>query len=437
MIVQTIPFLVVLFFFGLNLCRKKSFLCASSLVLLYLCFSFGGAIVLYNWPRSGDSFSDLHAMLFLSACFALLLLPALFYDDRNEMSSDRLHVSAVGLRRYATFVAAITLFAFLYFSLDSVSSMLEFVRGGALRTEFREEVGEALANKSFFERIVNALNAFSLVAIFLSISLWCGFGKMQPLVFVLFLGGLSYAVSTLKMVSRGGIVEYFFFIMATTLVFSKFITRKMIREIRMFLVVAVLIALLPFLAITAKRFSGNDAESQESAFYSLSSYFCTGPYSFNADYVARTEYEMPGFNGMLTMPWLPMVKDKLLGTTLAEEGQELIDEFWKQTAPEYTMISGAISGEFKTIVGSFLCDFKHGGVIFVCLIISLVFSGAFVALRGRLSGLMFGTIYFYILLMAPIGYAFAQRHKNIMLLVLILTTLYFIFAEQHYQERNE
>ena len=84
MLVQSIPFWVMLTMTFINLKIKKRFFCISTLSLSYLTLAMFGSIFLVLRPRTGWPYVRLDAMLFLAVCFVLLTLPALFFKDGKK-----------------------------------------------------------------------------------------------------------------------------------------------------------------------------------------------------------------------------------------------------------------------------------------------------------------------------------------------------------------
>ena len=56
MLYQAIPFAVIFILLILNIVRKRTWMCLSSFVYLYLTFCFGGAIFVHLSPRTGVPF---------------------------------------------------------------------------------------------------------------------------------------------------------------------------------------------------------------------------------------------------------------------------------------------------------------------------------------------------------------------------------------------
>ena len=423
MLVQSIPLLVLLPLFIANVCVKKRFFCTSSLVLFYLLCSFSGAVFLCLRPRTGEMFTDCRAMVFLSVCFFFLCLPALFYRDGDRISPGSLRsLDPEQLVPVAKLLAVMTFSAFVYFAVDAIPSLLGFLGGGVSRHDFRQIVSEE--EGSFFRRVMSVFNAFSYCALFLGIYLM-GFSKKHGrLVVALLVGGLSSLLSTLKMVARGGVVEFLFFFFVVITVFMPQMRQRARAVLRRYAIQAIAIVLVPFMAITAKRFFGTEAESEESFGYTIASYFCTGPYSFNATYVVASEYDMELLGGLSTFPFVAHIRDYLMGSSVVETGKIIAEEQKETGRPEFQELCGAFSGEFKTIVGTFAWDFPLPCVALMFFVFGIVFCFLFARFGVALASRLLGAIYFFLLMMSPIGFAYADRHRNIILLFLIIGVVY-------------
>lgn len=252
-----------------------------------------------------------------------------------------------------------------------------------------------------------------------------GFSKKHGgLVVALLVGGASSLMSTLKMVARGGVVEFLFFLFVVIMVFLPQMSQRARAMLRKCAILAMVIVLVPFMAITAKRFFGSEAESEESLGYTIASYFCTGPYSFNATYVAASEYDMELLGGLSTFPAVAYIRDYLMGSSVVETGQIIANEQKETGRPEFKELCGASSGEFKTVVGTFAWDFPLPCVALIFLVLGISFCFLFVRSGDALSSRLLGTIYFFLLMMSPIGFAYADRHRNIILLFLIIGVAY-------------
>lgn len=414
MLYQLIPFLFVFTFFLTNLIRKRRFFCVSSLVLLANTLAFLGAVFMYLRPRTGDPFVSLEALLCLSVSYALLMVPALLYKDAGPVDLEKaLPKIPVWIFLIVGFSVCISL---IYLFVQALPSLLSFLQGKVDRETFRNGMEMSKA-PSFFAGIMNLLGSFSYCGLFLGVLLLCC-GRWKS-GFVMLIGGMGYAVGTLRTVSRSGMVGTIIFMMNLVLIMYSSAQTEYRLRLRKLFVIGLSILLVPVFVLTLVRFSGQ-SDSDEGVLYSLFSYFSTGPYCFNCDYVARTEYEVPSFRGIVTCPFLTLAYDRMFGGHNYEEGVDECEIAHEVATPEYLEISGAFSGEFKTVVGNILMDYPPHCMIPICLGVSLLFSWLFVYGRRSVSSFVWAVIYFQMLLMGPMGYAFASRYQNIMLINLIL-----------------
>ena len=176
------------------------------------------------------------------------------------------------------------------------------------------------------------------------------------------------------------------------------------------LVLICTLIMIPFCVLTVIRFSAN-----EGVVYNFYSYFSTGPYSFNSAYTARVEYEVPPMNGYLTASITSYLCDKLYKTEIVKNGKELLD-LYSEGMKEYRCIDGSYSGEFKTIVGSFLADFSPPVVITIFTIISLCFIFIFQCSYLNTPAIQFSNcIYIYTLMTGAFGYTWGLGVYNLFL----------------------
>ena len=388
---QLIPVACLLILFLVNLKRKRRLFCVSSIVLFYNLLAMAGAVHMYFEPRTGVSFSSFEAMAFFSLCYSLFCLPALFYRDGclcEEGASAFTSEDGARLLLLSRLVAGFTFVSFCYFFVDSIPELKRFVTEGLSRKDYRDTV-----EMSHFASPVVAIFAVAL------------------------LGGLTYAVNMIKNAGRAGTFEALLFASSAVMVLWPRLKAESRARVVRLLRPLLLAVMIPFALITLTRFGSGGEE--RGVFYSIESYFATGPYSFNADYVARTALGTPSVDGFITCSFIPLILDRVLGTTLYEEGQENLEDY-SEGLPEYLEICGAYSGEFKTIVGSFLLDWRPGVVMSVFIALSLFFSWLFSRNSGTLSFTVLASVYFYCLLIGSIGFGFPSRYRNLILVNLLI-----------------
>ena len=424
-----------------NIIRKRSILCVSSLVLTYNLMAMVGALRLYITPRTGDPYTSCEAMLFFSVCYTLFSIPALFYRDGNlsprntEGVLDQVDENRLVL--FARCIATMTFISFCYFLIDSLPNLYTFLSSNISREDYRATI--VLSHTaSPFVALLSLFGTLSYVSFFLGVVVYFFMPHRRMLSVLLLLGGMTFAVNMLKNASRSGLAEALCFVFSSGLVLWDRVPSAARARIRRMWIVTMSLMLLPFALITVVRFgSGN---SEKGIFYSLASYFSTGPYSFNADYTARTDYDVPSLGGVLTCSFLPMLLDKICDSSNKfEEGQILVEEMHEGTGlQEYKWISGAYSGEFKTIVGSFMMDYPLGVVVVIFVLLAIIFSRMFGCCSYSLSVYLGAAVYFYSLFMGPIGFSFSTRYRNMMLLGLVALggVLHFVKRRQDIPQVN-
>ena len=416
---QLIPVACLLILFLVNLKRKRRLFCVSSIVLFYNLLAMAGAVHMYFEPRTGVSFSSFEAMAFFSLCYSLFCLPALFYRDGclcEEGASAFTSEDGARLLLLSRLVAGFTFVSFCYFFVDSIPELKRFVTEGLSRKDYRDTV-----EMSHFASPVVAIFAvggtLSFVSLYLGIVILCFMPAHRLLAMMALLGGLTYAVNMIKNAGRAGTFEALLFASSAVMVLWPRLKAESRARVVRLLRPLLLAVMIPFALITLTRFGSGGEE--RGVFYSIESYFATGPYSFNADYVARTELGTPSVDGFITCSFIPLSLDRVLGTTLYEEGQENLEDY-SEGLPEYLEICGAYSGEFKTIVGSFLLDWRPGVVMSVFIALSLFFSWLFSRNSGTLSFTVLASVYFYCLLIGSIGFGFPSRYRNLILVNLLI-----------------
>ena len=442
MLNQLIPAVCIFVLFAVNIMRKKSVLCISSLVLAYNLVAMTGAVLMYMDPRTGDPYTSCEAMLFFSLCYTLFCIPALFYRDGRLLQRNVAGVSdLLDEDRFvllARCVACMTFLSFSYFLVDSLPNLRTFLSGAMSREDYRATI-DVSHTASPLVALLSFFGTLNFVSLFLGVVIYLFLPHRRMLSVLLLAGGLTNAVNMLKNASRSGLVEAMCFAFSVGYVLWSRVPFAVRSRIRRMCIVTMLIVLLPFALITVVRFgSGN---SEQGVLYSLASYFSTGPYSFNADYTARVEYDSPRLGGFFTCPYLLILLDRITGSTgIYDEGQILVDEMYEGNGwKEYQLVCGAYSGEFKTAVGCVMMDYPLWVVVTIFSLLAIVFSRMFCRTAYSFSGYLWAAVYFYCLFMGPIGFSFVTRYKNTMLLGLIALgcVLHFVKRRQAGSEMRQ
>ena len=144
--------------------------------------------------------------------------------------------------------------------------------------------------------------------------------------------------------------------------------------------------------------------NKEGLFYSSFSYFCTGAYSFNADYVARYEKGLPCLRGALTLGPVVKVVDLVAGTSMTQTAKEVYTGLhlanpyeWPRSI--YRELADCYSGEFKTMVGHIVLDYPQWGAMLFCIVMALAAGLVFAFMSpGTLAYNLLKIVYCYTLL---------------------------------------
>ena len=424
---QFIPVLCIGAIFLMNIIRKRSVSCVSSLLLLYTLLSMVGSWFVFFEPRTGDPYSSLEAMTYFSLNYGMLCVPLLFYRDREESEV----LSPLGgcpapIQVLMKALACITVPATVYFLFDSGSELLSFIMSGIDRESFR--AGLSLGRTGSW--VVLMLNVFSSLSF---VSLWFAVygmfsGVRKGLVCLLYLGGAGAAISMLKNVARSGVMEMIFFCIATGLALWRYVPQARRAKILRVAACVLVVISIPFWALTIARFARPD--SMESPFHSVWTYFSTGPYSFNVNYEVIVNMDAPTLHGSQTLFAIPMISDILHGTSLYEDGVSLYEELHEPGFPEYDMVSGAYSGEFRTMVGAFLFDWSPAVTTMICGFICILAIWCFVRGKEIVSSSIVTSIYFYLLFDGIMMYGFSGRYRTTLLFALLLTAACFAVANR-------
>ena len=441
--IQAIPFVCVFAFFLLNLSIKRKFFSISSLSLLYVSLAMLGAVFLVEKPRTGFPYVRLDAMIFLSVCFSLLCLPALFFKDGKKNEKMPFVDLPDNVVRFVTWALCIlTVPASIFYLCRSMPLLLKYVTSNVSRSEFRNSLPELGSNFSSFESFFAKVGcSFSLLALFWAV--YCFSFKKRPfwIILVLFFGSLAQCFDTLKTVSRSTLFQFMVFSGITGILFYQIVPKLRKKNLKKFMMFLALGLLIPFVAISVVRFKNDLA-------YSVMSYFATGPYSFNVDYVVRTERNVEALNGFLTMGFGLFFYDKICDTAHYTDAEEYCRNYYWGSGEKnissrvvfdtYRSVSGAFSGEFKTAVGTFLLDYPAYIVLLVFMLMSFLFAFFFQKIKTTwsLSALILSVLYFYCLIMAPIGWAFTLKN-NVFILFLICTFVFWLYVKEKWYCRNK
>ena len=442
MLYQSIPFVFILAILVVAILRRRKVSALSIFSLGVIAFNFLCAVFLHLRPRSGRPFSDLSAMVFLGVTYGLFCLPLLWIKKSNEGLNNNDSSSAEMSPKIFLFLSIVLVVLTVPVSLFNLAYGCKwlwlFSTTDVTRNALRQ--AQAAAGENPLQNLCFILESFSFCALFLSAVGIVWFRRFRIVNTLLMMGGLAPVFWSYSQVARSvAMHEAFFYVLAIFLV-AMMRPREVLSRRRLFLnptfILFAFFVTFPFILITTLRFvpafapsaykknvpvstksvntkSVNDAPSpaaktqevvyrgsnREGLFYGSYSYFCTGAYSFNADYVARYEKGLPCFRGALTAGLVVKAVDAITGSRITKDAQELFtrlhlaprDEFPRSI---YRDISGAYSGEFKTMIGNVVYDYPRWGAILFCALISL--GAIFVFARMNVNSLaykLFTTVY--------------------------------------------
>ncbi len=462
MLYQSIPFVVILAILAIAILRRRKVSALSILTLGIIAFNFLCAVFLHLRPRSGHPFSNLSAMVFLGVTYGFLCLPLLWMKKREEdlKADDSCPVELSPKVFLFLSLALIALTVPVSFSNLVYGSkwLWLFSTTNVTRDALRQ--AQAAEGKGLLQNLGFMLEGFSFCSLFLSAVGIVWFRRFRVVNTLLMFGGLAPVFWSYSQVARSvAMHEAFFYVLAILLISTmrpkEVFSRKRLFINSTFMLFAFFVT-FPFVLITTLRFVPAFAPSaykknmpiatkqadpdavvktqkviyrgsnREGVLYSSFSYFCTGAYSFNADYVARYEKGLPCFRGALTAGPVVKIKDALTGSCITKDAQALFTRLHLASRDEfprsiYRDISGAYSGEFKTMIGNVIYDYPRWGAILFCALISL---GAFLVLvrmkAGSLAYKLFTTLYVDTLLFGLMMWPWRSVRQGLILFWLLV-----------------
>lgn len=432
---QTVPLIFLIVLFAISLVHSSKTSRLSILVLGVIAINFFCAVLLHLHPRSGHPFASLSAMLFFGVAYGMLSIPLLFIKrGREDVGIDA--PCELSVRTYLTLsvvLIVLTLPVSIYDFYLGIRGLFSYATSGMSREAYRRT--HLITESGGITEFCFFLESFSYCALFLSAVGVVHFPKFKKLGVLLLIGGLAPTFWSYSTIARSGAFKSALFYLMSVLIMALPRLRKRRNIARVFLSPAIVVLLIssviPFSVLTVIRFTSvfapneykktvqvaveaNTAEQEpktvivrgsnkEGLLYSSFSYFCTGAYSFNADYVVRYEKGLPSFSGVLTMGPVMKFVDLLSGgkrtktaTTLFEKLHSAAPDEWPRSL--YSEVSGAYSGEFKTMIGYLCLDYPPWGVMLFCFVVALGAGLAFAFMRsGTLAYNLLQTIYCYTL----------------------------------------
>ena len=420
-----IPFITIIIVFFLNLMIKKKLFCISSVVLLYWIVCVGGAFFVYKNPRTGFPFVSHDAMVYLAKCSVFLLLPFLFVKDKtihHEVISHDFRVLDSKRDLWWNLVVVL-LIAELCFA-SNIGELIRFFRSGLDRESFRLTI-----DRSIRGHIFATLGALCMLpakfAMFLSFA-YLFFGKekqQKKLAIFLLIGSFAISFWSLQQVDRRESGKIMFQLVTCTVIFLEYVSKEKRRSIIKLCGLVLCALLIPFLAISIVRYSGGMSDdttinNADNWIYQMAQYFSAGPYFFNADYCAVTEYGLPLFYGDYNLPLV----SQLINPAIGIEPEIRAAEMWQNNDIfhiVYYQISQCHPFEFKTLVGCLILDFPTHYVFFALLAFCCITSMYFHFAKFSMAYLFFLFLYAYSMLFGTILYPFSYAVFNAELIVLL------------------
>lgn len=417
--IQAIPLWVILVLYLINLCRKRSFFCISSLVFLYSSLTLLGAVFLHLRPRTGvESYANLDAMLFLSLCSGILHIPLLFIKD-GKIICKEVVLSSKHFIWISNFLLLFGVPISIYLLIKGLPNIIDFSSGNFTRAEIRDTIDDTPIRSApfiMFQWIFGI--TFNFCSLFMFIYGIKHFKTMRLRNYLLFFSGLSLFFHGLHTISRQHMSTAMMYIVCCACIIFK--------EIRYLKTIFIFIAFLifPFILISIIRFSDT-----EGLLYTFYSYFSQGAYGFNAIYTARTEFNVPPMNGYGTSPALLFLWDKFFHSGHYESAKQLLADYM-DGIEVFQNIDGSYSGEFRTAVGTFVADYHPVVVILLFIILSLVFIKIF-SRKFFTPSMMFAiSIYSFLVLTGAFGYPWGSGMTGLFLYSNILFFFLLSFIEK-------
>lgn len=420
---QWIPSVVLLVLFLINLTIKQKLFCLSSMLLLYESLMLACSVYFSYDPRVGVPFVSENAMWFLSATLSLLFGPLLFLRDHRLCVDGVLFRQVSASYDYGT-IARGLLIALLpisiFFFFRGFSGIQEFFVGGGDREAFRETLDTSIMS--------NPIMAFCWFfgACFYCALFWCVCGLLfwptqRSANLMLMFAGSLWMFDGIRTVSRSNIFYSIVFVVSVCLVLRTFFSGKKMRIPKICVCLLLLVCTL-FVAITIFRFGSNSKE-ERGVGYNAFAYFSSGPYCFNADYELRSDGEVPPLNGFLTAGLGVRILDRFFSDVSYAALADLHEEYYTPNTEihrAYQELCETFSGEFKTMIGTFILDYSPSVVLVVFTALFLGTSFLMWRLRpSRLSDALILSVYVYVLLTSNIGFVFGTFRGNMALMGLM------------------
>ena len=326
--------------------KRKTFDCGTFVLVEYVVLAIF-SYLLYGDNYYGYQFIGLSLFNFIYLFLLLLVttLPLMQYDGRGKrLSTPKMWI----------IMAMCALFIFS--SLLSVQSTINNFRTGMFLLMSSEEGGSDLYREALeantnmghggFSHIFSVLiTAFTNICAFFLFYLLREYKKYKLVVWALVFSYVLLVMQHISMGARGSVVEVFFIMIGSYLIFKPFYEKDLVRTINRLLLIATIVVSIPLVAITASRFMNtNMGAGSSTVYYAGQSSLYFNKYALDDNGIRYGDRVMPLFKRMAFIDNVP-------------------HNFWERR-DKYPQLK--INDEvFVTYAGDFLIDFGPilGGLI--------------------------------------------------------------------------
>lgn len=388
---------------------------------MFGCSLFAPYILVHRYGGIEPTFS---ANILLGVTFVLLNLPVLFFDD-SVSSKSLVYFPDYSLLKYPIMFICLLLFLALIFNLVAIEPFITAIihsmeEGETFNKNLLRENNDIIRGSGI--NLTVWLATPGKLALFLGV--YGALSKKIPriVVYSLLLCSTASILANLKDGGRTGIVQYFLFLFVSIILFIGFCNHREYRRLLIILGGGAVFCLFALTFISFLRFP-------QEAFYQMYHYIAAGPYFFSTDYavinsgLARPHYLEYGSD---MFPLLEYLISFLRGTNFMNPAVLV-----KQDASlmaVYSQVAESFHVEFKTIVGYLFVDFAWNMIWILLFLLIVVF--LFYRRYWRLRFFMIVAYYCYMILFAPIGFAFAGPPGNIEICWFVLFYFYLSIVEK-------
>lgn len=326
--------------------KRKTFDCGTFVLAEYLILGIF-SYFLYGDGYYGYQFRGLSLFNFFYLFFLLLVatLPLMQYDGRGK-----------GLSKPPMQIIKAMCLLFIVSSLISVESTISNFRSGIFLLMTSDEGGsdlyrEALeANENMghggFSHIFSVIiTAFTNICAFFLFYLIRNYKENKLIIWALAFSYVLLVMQYISMGTRGSVVELFFIMVGSYLIFKPFYEKKIVKTINRVLLISTIVVSVPLVAITTSRFMNTSMGAGSSTvYYAGQSNLYFNKYALDDNGIRYGDRVMPLFKRMAFIDNVP-------------------HNFWERR-DKYPHLK--INDEvFVTYAGDFLIDFGPilGGII--------------------------------------------------------------------------